>query len=81
MHEMTSLIQTFLPYVQIALAIVLTVAVLFQQSEAGLGAGFGADSFSTAHHERRGAEKTLFIATIVIGVLFVISAAASLLVK
>ena len=70
---MMSTISAVLPYVQIALAVILTVAVLFQRSEAGLGAGFGADSFSNAHFERRGLEKTLFRATIAVGILFVIS--------
>lgn len=78
---MMSIIPAWLPYVQILLAIILTVAVLFQRSEAGLGAGFGADSFSGAHHERRGFEKTMFTGTIVIAILFVLSTLASLLIK
>lgn len=81
MPGMTSIISAWLPYVQIVLAIILTIAVLLQRSEAGLGAGFGADSFSSAHHERRGFEKTMFVGTIVIAVLFVLSALASLLIK
>lgn len=70
---MMSQISAVLPYVQIVLAVVLTAAVLLQRSEAGLGAGFGADSFSSAHHERRGLEKTLFRATILVAILFVVS--------
>lgn len=61
-----------LPYVQIALALLLITAVLVQRSASGLGGAFGGDgasSFST----RRGAEKTLFNATIVIAILFVLT--------
>jgi preprotein translocase subunit SecG len=36
-----------LPYVQIALAVLLMVAVLLQQTAAGLGGAFGADNFSS----------------------------------
>ena len=81
MPQMISTVQAVLPYVQIVLAVVLTVAILLQRSEAGLGAGFGADSFSTAHRERRGFEKTLFIGTIVIALLFVASTVVSLLIQ
>lgn len=78
---MMSTVQAVLPYVQIALAVVLAAAILLQRSEAGLGAGFGADSFSTAHRERRGFEKTLFISTIVVALLFVASTVVSLLIQ
>ena len=81
MPRMMSTVQAVLPYVQIALAVVLAAAILLQRSEAGLGAGFGADSFSTAHRERRGFEKTLFISTIVIALLFVASTVVSLLIQ
>lgn len=60
-----------LPIVQIILAIVLIVAILLQNSESGLGSAFGGsdDSVKTT---RRGAEKTIFNATIVIAIIFVI---------
>lgn len=67
--------QTILPIIQIVLAVLLVIAVLLQQSEAGAGGAFGGgnDSVST-WRTRRGFEKTLFVATIVIAVLFVLSA-------
>lgn len=71
---MTGTLNTILPYIQVILSVLLVGAVLLQRSEAGLGAGFGGDGFSSGHHERRGSEKTLFYGTIVIAVLFVISA-------
>lgn len=68
-----------LPYIQIALAISLIAGILLQQSAAGLGGAFG-DNFSASFHTRRGAEKFLFVATAIIGVLFFLSAIAGHLV-
>lgn len=67
-----------LPFVQIALAVLLMVAVLLQQTGAGLGGAFGADNFSSGFHTRRGFERTLFYVTIVLAILFVLSALLSL---
>ncbi len=68
-------IQSILPWIQIALAILITVTVLMQQSEAGLGGAFGGDdATSSIKRTRRGFEKTLFNSTIVFGVLFVATA-------
>jgi preprotein translocase subunit SecG len=61
-----------LPYVQIILSVLLVLGILLQQSEAGLGGAFGGgDGFSSGYHTKRGAEKFIFIATIVVAVLFV----------
>lgn len=67
-------ITAFLPYVQIALSVLLMVAILLQRTGASLGGAFGADNFSSGFHTRRGLEKTLFRATIVLAVLFALSA-------
>ncbi len=69
-----------LPYIQIALSALLIVAILMQRTGASLGGAFGADNFSSGFHTRRGIEKTLFNATIVLGILFAISALISLFV-
>ncbi|NDE68219.1 preprotein translocase subunit SecG [bacterium] len=72
-------ISSLLPYIQIVLAIVLLVAILLQKTGAQVGGAFGgSDNFSSAFHTRRGFEKTLFIATIVIAILFAVSALVSL---
>jgi protein translocase SecG subunit len=71
---------SIIPYVQIALCVLLIGGVLLQRSEAGLGGAFGGDSFSSVQHTKRGAEKTLFIATIVIAVLFAVTSFVLLLV-
>lgn len=58
------------------LAVLLVGLVLIQQSESSLGSAFGADSFGANYKSRRGAELIVFRATIVVGVLFVLSALA-----
>ena len=72
---------TVLPYVQIVLSVLLMVAILLQRTGASLGGAFGADNFSSGFHTRRGLEKTLFRATIVLAVLFALSALLHLLVS
>jgi protein translocase SecG subunit len=64
---------SIIPYIQIALCVLLIGGVLLQRSEAGLGGAFGGDSFSSVHHVKRGPEKVLFIATIVVAVLFAVT--------
>lgn len=76
---MTFFIGSVLPIIQIILSVLLIGAVLLQRSEAGLGSAFGADGFSAGFQERRGFEKTMFYGTIVIGVLFALSALISLI--
>lgn len=69
-----------LPYIQIGLSVVLVAAILLQQSAAGMGGAFG-DNFAAGFHTRRGFEKTLFTATIVLGALFAVSALVALLIR
>lgn len=68
-----------LSYIQIILSIILIAGILFQRSEAGLGSAFGADGMTVGRYTRRGFEKFVFIGTIVVTVLFALSAFASLL--
>lgn len=49
--------------------------ILMQQSDAGLGAVFGGTDGGGINRTRRGSEKIIFQATIVIGILFVLSVA------
>jgi len=70
----------FLPYIQIALSVLLIIAILMQRTGASLGGAFGADNFSSGFHTRRGIERTLFNATIVLGILFAASALVNLFV-
>lgn len=72
----------FLPYIQIILAILLVAAILMQKSENNAGGVFGgSDNWNAAYHSRRGFEKIIFNATIVIAVLFAIASLAALLLK
>jgi len=74
-------LMAYLPYVQIVLSVLLMVAILLQRTGASLGGAFGADNFSSGFHTRRGLEKTLFRATIVLAVLFALSALLHLLIS
>jgi len=71
-------IKAILPIIQIVLAVLLTVAVLFQQSEAGAGGAFGGSDSVSAWRTRRGFEKFLFMGTIVLAVLFIAAALLAL---
>lgn len=71
---------SILPYIQIVLAVILVTAILLQKTGSQIGGAFGGgDNFSSAFHTRRGFEKTLFTITIVIAILFVISALINLI--
>ncbi len=64
----------FLPTIQIILSILLIIGVILQQAEESLGGSFGgSDSIDTIAKTRRGSEKFIFQATIVIAIAFVIS--------
>lgn len=68
-------------YIQIASSILLIMGILLQQSEAALGGAFGGrDSFSSGFHTKRGAEKVIFIVTIVTAILYVVSSFSLLLI-
>ena len=54
--------------VQIVLAALLIIAILLQQRGAGLSGAFGGEG--SVYSTRRGAEKIIFIATIIIAILF-----------
>ena len=77
---MITVIQAILPYVQIVLSVLLVITILLQQTGSGIGGAFGGDNFSAGFHTRRGAEKVLFNATIVIAVLFGLSAFIALII-
>ncbi len=73
-------IVSILPYIQIVLAVILVTAILLQRTGAQIGGAFGgSDNFSSAFHTRRGFEKTLFIITISVAILFVISSLLTLI--
>lgn len=73
-------LKAILPYIEITLSLLLIIGIVLQQRGAGLGGAFGGDNFASTFYKRRGAEKFLFNATIVIALLFVASAIAGFLI-
>lgn len=71
-------LKAILPIIQIVLAVLITVAILLQQSEAGLGGAFGGSDSVSSWRTRRGFEKFLFIGTLVLAILFIVSALLAL---
>jgi len=63
------MVKEFLPLIQILISVVLIVLVLLQQKGQALGSAFGQEGgfYST----KRGIQKKIFLATIVLGTLFV----------
>lgn len=72
------MIQNILQIIMIGSAILMIICILLQQRGASLGAGFGSSGelFTT----RRGTDKSLFEATIVLAVLFIGSLIVSLII-
>ncbi|MBU1031619.1 preprotein translocase subunit SecG [Patescibacteria group bacterium] len=62
--------------IQITLAILLILIIIIQQKGSGLGSSFGGNM--GFYRTKRGAEKLLFYATIVLSVAFIISALVGL---
>ena len=64
------MIKEILPFAQITVAVLLTISILLQQRGQALGSAFGGsgDFYGT----RRGVQKKIFIASIVLGALFII---------
>lgn len=73
-------LKSVLPYAQIVLSLLLILGIVLQSRGATLGGAFGGDNFASTFYKRRGAEKFLFQATIVVAVLFAISAALGFLI-
>lgn len=71
-------ISNMLPWIQIVLSVILVTAIILQQSGAGLGGAFGGSDGGTMYHTRRGFEKFLFYLTIVVVILFALSAFVAL---
>lgn len=76
-----TIIARILPYLQIILSIILITAILLQQSGSGTGGVFGGGDGGGLYNTRRGFEKFLFILTIVIGIIFIISSFIAIFVK
>jgi len=60
----------YLPLAQIAVSVILIVLILLQQRGTALGSAFGG-SEGSFYGTMRGIQKKIFIATIIVGVLFI----------
>lgn len=58
--------------IQIILGVLLILVIIIQQKGTGMGSAFGADM--GFYRTKRGAEKLLFYATIILSTAFVLSA-------
>lgn len=66
-----------LDIIQLISAVLLVVVILLQNRGTGLGAAFGGDG--NVYRTKRGLEKTLSIATIIIAVVFLATALINVL--
>jgi preprotein translocase subunit SecG len=64
--------QTILQIIQVVLSVILITGILMQSKTSGLSGAFGGDDSSGSFQTRRGLEKTIFHATIVVAVLFTV---------
>ena len=71
-------ISSILPIIQVILSILLIAAILLQARGSSVGGAFGGSDASTTFYTRRGSEKVLFNATIVLSILFALSAFVAL---
>ena len=70
-------LDTLLQFVTLGSGILMILCILLQQRGASLGAGFG--SSGELYTTRRGLDKSLFDATIVLAAVFILSILAGLL--
>lgn len=72
-------VRTLFAIIQIVLGALLILVVMLQNRGSGLGAAFGGGG--EIYQTKRGAEKVIFIATIVIAILFVATAIVNILLE
>lgn len=73
---------TALSITQGIVSVILIALILLQQRGAeGLGSSFGGESFAASYSTRRGAEKIIFIATILLAAAFIALAVFSVFIS
>ena len=70
--------RNLLLWLQIAVSVLLVAVILLQQKGVGLGSAFGGSG--QIYRSKRGVEKTLFISTIILAVLFTLTAFFNLII-
>jgi protein translocase SecG subunit len=66
---------------QIAISVIIIGLILLQERESGLSGLFGGGDMGGVYQTRRGLEKGIFIATIILAVIFVGLSVANLIIK
>lgn len=61
----------FLNILQIVVSVILTVSILLQVKGSGFGAALGGMSGGSVYRTKRGLERTLFQATIILAIVFI----------
>ncbi len=74
-----SFIKPALPIIQIVLAVLVVVLILLQRRGSGLSTAFGGDG--NIYRTKRGVEKTIFRATIVLTILLAASAVLNVIIS
>jgi protein translocase SecG subunit len=69
-HTYRAMLRSLLPSAQILVSILLIAVILMQPSTAGVGGAMGGSDGMQAFRTKRGFEKFLFVATIVLGIIF-----------
>lgn len=72
-------IAQLLPYIQLILAILLIVVISLQRPGDGMEGALGGTASNLTHFSRRGGERVLFFATIIIALIFVGTAVIGIL--
>ncbi len=67
-------VASILPWFQVLVSILLIVTIILQQAGAGVGGALGGADSALTYRTRRGFEKFLFVASIVLAILFFASA-------
>ena len=76
-----TLLPKILPIAQITISVILIAVILLQPSTAGVGGSFGGSSGINAFRTKRGFEKVLFVATIVLGAVFIVLSVFAILAR
>ena len=69
---------SYLLYAQIGVAVLLVASILLQQRGTALGSSFGGGE-STFFATRRGIQQKLYVATVILGLLFIALSLSNLL--
>ncbi len=71
------MVAQILPWFQVLVSILLILTILLQQSGAGVGGALGGGDSALTYRTRRGFEKVLFVTSIILAILFFVSALAA----